>query len=143
MNLVQRKSIVATLGLLSLLIGLGGSATPAFAHHVTACVASPTAPISIVAGGSVVVKVTVTYTAFSSGDWPMFVTVTPSAGFSVNATAGPFTGISDSGTHTHVFFFKITNTNTAITSGTAPVTVAWKTQASESCGTLSLSLRTF
>ena len=55
-----RKSLLAGLGALAMLVGLVSGFAPAYAHQVTECAVSPANPIVITAGGSVVISVTIT-----------------------------------------------------------------------------------
>src|SRR2546428_4920496 len=116
-----RKSLLAGLGALAMLVGLVSGFAPAYAHQVTECAVSPANPIVITAGGSVVISVTITYTSFSSTDWPMTVTINPiSAGYTSNSST-----FTDSASGSHTFHLLITNSIAADTSGTGTVSAIW------------------
>jgi hypothetical protein len=139
MSLLNRKSTLAILGLLASLVAMGASTTPAFANTINHCSVVGSSTITVPASGSTTVKVTVTYSDFSSGNYPMYVTassVTP--GYSINASSNFY----DGGSGTHVFTLKVTNTNPSVTSGTATLKVNWTPSGGVTepigCGTLTI-----
>jgi hypothetical protein len=141
MSLLNRKSAII-LGLLATLVTLGASATPAFAHTVTGCTESPTGTITVPLSGSTVVKFTITYDAFASNNNPVTLSATSiSSHYTANSSSfSPNTGF---GTHTHTFYIRITNTGTAVTSGSATFTLSWPNSSGGSgfndCAPISLT----
>jgi hypothetical protein len=144
MSLLNRKSTLV-LGLLATLVAFGAAATPAFANTVMTCSVSPTGTITVPTSGSTVVKFTITYDNFGSSNSPVTLSASSiTSGYTANSSS--FSPLTTSGNHSHTFYISITNTNSAVTSGSATFKLSWPNSSGGSgfgaCGSVNFGVPT-
>jgi hypothetical protein len=137
----SKANAIAVMGTLALLLTMGGLAT-ASANTINSCTVVGSTTISVPASGSTTVKVTVTYSDFSAGNYPMYITGTTTTGYTINASSNYYDGSSGS----HTFTLKITNTNPSVSTGSATLKVNWTPSGGVTepitCTTLTLNTHT-